>query len=157
MVQGIGDEMSDKLRRFRGMTEEDEVVLRGAIVRVKASESSGNNVTEYAVSKHSLETLANRIADLEAQLAEAQRREELPTSLIDLVRFMCHVWHKTHEWAMNKAGADAFMSYPMIQGTANQMALSKIGAQSYNADNIRKAVEWMIEQAAIDGGAMEVE
>ena len=96
-----------------------------------------------------------RIADLEAQLAEAQRREGLPDSLLDLVRFMCNVWDKINDWAMNNVETDALMSYPMIQGIRNQMMLRMIGAQPYNTDKIREAVEWMINtQAAIDGGAM---
>lgn len=84
--------MTNKLPKFEGMTDEDEAVLRGAIVRTNASESSGNNVTEYAVSKHSLETLANRIADLEAQnslfrlLVDAWTFSDTPPTESDLKR-----------------------------------------------------------------------
>lgn len=95
--------------------------------------------------------LWQQMADSAAVAVEAQ----LPNSLLDLIRFMCNVWHKTNDWAINKVGIDILMSYPMVQGTANQMALRKIAMQPYNTENIREAVDWMIAQAAVDGGAME--
>lgn len=66
-----GDEMSDKLPKFEGMTEDDEAVLRGAIVRMNASDVEQFNEYEQ------------RIADLEARLAEAQRREGLLRAALD--------------------------------------------------------------------------
>jgi len=68
----------------------------------------------------------------------------VPVEILDLTRFMCSTWTAIDEWAY-KANGEALMSYPVIQGTSNQIALTRIGEQPYNNKNIPIAVKWMLE------------
>ena len=109
--------MNDKLPKFEGMTEDDETVLRGAIARMNASDVEQFNEYEQ------------RITDLEAKLAEAQRREGLLKAF----------WHKFH---------------------ATKVKRTYYGARkiAYDLDEWNELLEvFNAAEAAIDGGALEVE
>lgn len=89
------------------------------------------------------EEAAKRIEELEEQLSEAST--SIPPEVLDLVRFMCSTWHEIDEWAHRNAG-EAITSYPVIQGTSNQLNLIAIGEQKYDSKSVAAAVEWMKKQ-----------
>jgi hypothetical protein len=83
---------------------------------------------------------------VKAHIAEnAARLEEIaiPTSVLDLLRFMCATWAEIDEWAYKHCDADALGHYPVVQGTGNQIKLRRIGEQPHDTTNIHNAVEWM--------------
>jgi hypothetical protein len=67
----------------------------------------------------------------------------IPLEVLDLVRFMCATWAEIDRWAYKHCDSDALALYPVIQGTANQLALTRIGEEHHTQANVRKAVEWM--------------
>jgi hypothetical protein len=70
----------------------------------------------------------------------------IPPEVLDLVRFLCQTWSEIDLWAHRDAG-EAIISYPVIQGTRNQLNLTAIGEQKYHSDRVSTAVQWMIENA----------
>lgn len=72
-------------------------------------------------------------------------RVVIPAEVLDLVRFMCATWESIDKWAYKNMPSDALMKYPVIQGTRNQLNLSRIGEQAHDTANIAKAVEWMLK------------
>ena len=72
------------------------------------------------------------------------KNSEIPIEVLDLVRFMCETWLKIDHWAYNNCDPELLIKYPVIQGTNNQLNLLRIGGQKYKKDNIKKAVDWMI-------------
>jgi len=69
---------------------------------------------------------------------------EVPVEVLDLLRFMCETWVKIDEFVYpNCLNTN---KYPVIQGTANQIRLSRIAEQPYNAKDLCKAMDWMLEQ-----------
>lgn len=81
----------------------------------------------------------------EAYQAGLQATPVVPPEVLDLVRFMCSTWHEIDEWAHQNAG-EAITSYPVIQGTRNQLNLIVIGEQQYDSKRVAAAVEWMKKQ-----------
>jgi len=73
---------------------------------------------------------------------------EVPTEVMDLVRFMCSVWSKVDEWAYANCSGDALAKYPVIQGTRNQMLLRSIANQNYDSKNVATAAIWMLTKPA---------
>lgn len=71
--------------------------------------------------------------------------KEIPTEVLDLLRFMCETWSAIDKFVYENCDGDSLMKYPVIQGTSNQIKLSKIGGQQYDEKNIRIAVKWMID------------
>jgi hypothetical protein len=76
------------------------------------------------------------------QMALALWRESSPApaavpvaeDLQHLVRFMCKMWVAIDEWA--SMWNEAMETYPMIQGTRNQMNLREIAAQPYDKKRV---------------------
>lgn len=68
----------------------------------------------------------------------------VPTEVLDLVRFMAKTWAEVDKFVYENCTGDALMKYPVIQGTRNQMDLTKIGEQPINKENLHKAVQWML-------------
>lgn len=96
--------------------------------------TSSANKTGHVVSKYSLEALANRIADLEAQLAESQRHKEL---LRAVVENHVTIFDQIANWRIGIMG--------------------EIG-EVYSGSVSRKRIDDMYLEAvaAIDGGAIEI-
>lgn len=69
----------------------------------------------------------------------------IPSEVLDLVRFMCDTWSDIDRWAYRDA-CDAIMTYPVIQGTLNQLHLAAIGKQKYCPERVSAAVKWMLDQ-----------
>jgi hypothetical protein len=64
------------------------------------------------------------------------------SDLPHLVRFLCQTWAEIDDWACRECG-EAITSYPVIQGTANQLALRRIGVQPFDSSRLRPAVRLM--------------
>ena len=82
-------------------------------------------------------------AEAEAYVDEIVNSEH---EVLDLLRFMCNVWTDIDKWAYENMPANALGSYPVIQGTRNQLNLNKIGEQEFDKDKLIKGVEWMLSQ-----------
>lgn len=74
-------------------------------------------------------------------------RVVIPPEVLDLVRFMCATWTEIDKFVYEHCDGNALMHYPVVQGTANQINLMRIGEQPHSTANIYKAVKWMREQA----------
>ena len=72
----------------------------------------------------------------------------VPIEVIDLIRFLCATWTQINNWAYENSDAESLFKYPVIQGMKNQLDLQRIGGQSYDIENVRKAVNWVIEHEA---------
>lgn len=84
----------------------------------------------------SLRMAADRIAELEKE------NEQLK----DLARFLAENWVEVDKFVYSNCPVYNMDKYPVIQGTRNQLDLSKIGSQEYKTENIRKAVDLLLEQ-----------
>lgn len=92
---------------------------------------------------------------LPKERAPAGRTElncSVPGELVDLVRFLCLCWQDTDNkryeaMALPENEIKGFLCFKwtMIQGTSNQINLMNIGKQSFNQENVVKAVKWMLE------------
>jgi hypothetical protein len=72
---------------------------------------------------------------------------EVAEDLQHLIRFMCRTWVAIDEWA--SMFSEAMDTYPMIQGTRNQMNLREIAAQSYDKKRVALGVQLMLPAHAI--------
>lgn len=71
-------------------------------------------------------------------------KKDIPPEVLDLLIFMCNTWDVIDQFVYEHlAQEDAIEHYPVIQGTANQMALRRIGKLPYDKANLGKAVQWM--------------
>jgi len=70
--------------------------------------------------------------------------EEIPSEVLDLVRFMCETWDKIDTFVYESI-PERILKYPVVQGTKNQIDLKNIGKQDYKKANLIKAVKWMLE------------
>lgn len=83
------------------------------------------------------------------QAAKAQEAEKLegcvvvPHGVLDLTRFMCKTWSEIDKFVYKNCSDIG--QYPVIQGTQNQLNLSRIGEQQINANEINKGVKWLLE------------
>lgn len=68
----------------------------------------------------------------------------IPAEVLDLVRFLAATWDEIDNWAYADCGGAALASYPVIQGTRNQINLRRIGVQTHDPKNIHKAVDWLL-------------
>lgn len=66
----------------------------------------------------------------------------IPDEILDLVRFMCATWAAIDTWAYRDAGA-VIGTYPVIQGTLNQIKLRQIGEQPHDTKRIAAAIQWL--------------
>jgi hypothetical protein len=78
-------------------------------------------------------------------------KQEIPTEVLDLLRFMCQTWAKIDGWATEELYhipecGDALMRYPVIQGSRVQRDLKAIGQQTYDVDRLYTAMQWMLVQ-----------
>ena len=135
---------SDVLRKER--TQETIRQLRRAL-RI----ATGGDDTKYAQHLHeALETMTmNESTEQEAAPWQQVPHERvvIPPEVLDLVRFMCATWAEIDKFVYKHCDGDALMHYPVVQGTANQVNLIRIGEQPHNTANLTKAVKWMREQA----------
>lgn len=74
-------------------------------------------------------------------------RVVIPLEVLDLVRFMCATWAEIDKFVYEHCDGNALTQYPVVQGTANQINLMRIGEQPHDTANLHKAVKWMREQA----------
>lgn len=83
------------------------------------------------------------------QAAKAQAVPEgfvlVPHGVLDLTRFMCKTWSEIDKFVYKNCSDIG--QYPVIQGTQNQLNLSRIGEQQINANEINKGVNWLLEAA----------
>jgi hypothetical protein len=84
---------------------------------------------------------------LEQQAAPAPVAVPVAEDLQHLIRFMCGTWVAIDEWA--SMFSEAMDTYPMIQGTRNQMNLREIAAQSYDKRRVAFGVQLMLPHHAI--------
>jgi hypothetical protein len=66
---------------------------------------------------------------------------------------MCQTWVQVDAWAREHCtDMDAIGSYPVIQGTANQIKLMRIAAQPFDPKRLQAGMQWMLgPNAAISG------
>lgn len=69
----------------------------------------------------------------------------VPHGVLDLTRFMCKTWSEIDKFVYKNCSDIG--QYPVIQGTRNQLNLSRIGEQQINANEINKGVNWLLEAA----------
>ncbi|MCO8058101.1 hypothetical protein [Acinetobacter towneri] len=85
------------------------------------------------------------------ELAKAHESKKLegyvlvPHGVLDLTRFMCKTWSEIDKFVYKNCSDIG--QYPVIQGTKNQLNLSRIGEQQINANEINKGVNWLLEAA----------
>ena len=70
----------------------------------------------------------------------------IPLEVLDLVRFMCETWTEIDKWAYQHMSGEALMKYPVIQGTANQLNLQRVGEQKHDTAKIHKAINWLLKE-----------
>lgn len=83
-----------------------------------------------------------------AKAHEAKKLEGglvVPHGVLDLTRFMCKTWSEIDKFVYKNCSDIG--QYPVIQGTQNQLNLSRIGEQQINANEINKGVKWLLEAA----------
>lgn len=69
----------------------------------------------------------------------------VPRGVLDLTRFMCKTWSEIDKFVYKNC--TDIGQYPVIQGTQNQLDLSRIGEQQINENEINKGVKWLLEAA----------
>ncbi len=67
----------------------------------------------------------------------------VPAEVLDLLRFMCQTWTAIDTWARENCAGDGIDTYPVIQGTGNQIRLMRIGRQPFDPKSLRPAIDWM--------------
>jgi hypothetical protein len=77
--------------------------------------------------------------------SETPKENDPPVEIVDLLIFMCNTWDVIDRFVYEHVDmeSDAILHYPVIQGTANQLALSRIGKLPYDKTALRKAIECM--------------
>jgi hypothetical protein len=99
----------------------------------------------------------DRLGAFSAAPAPAPAVAPVAEDLQHLIRFMCRTWVAIDEWA--SMFSEAMDTYPMIQGTRNQMNLREIAAQSYDIRRVAFGVQLMLPHNAIplpQAGEVEV-
>lgn len=71
-------------------------------------------------------------------------KQEIPEEVLDLVRFLAQTWDSIDSFVYENCDGESLMKYPVIQGMRNQMNLREIGKQQYSKENLRKAVDWLL-------------
>jgi hypothetical protein len=89
----------------------------------------------------------DRLGAFSAAPAPAPAVAPVAEDLQHLIRFMCRTWVAIDEWA--SMFSEAMDTYPMIQGTRNQMNLREIAAQSYDIRRVAFGVQLMLPHNAI--------
>lgn len=70
----------------------------------------------------------------------------IPAEILDLVRFLAETWVDIDKFVYANCDGDSLANYPIVQGTTNQINLTKIGNQKYSLENLREAINWMLKQ-----------
>jgi hypothetical protein len=100
------------------------------------------------------EERAATIYGLKAVLARwgntSQQTDETKEDLLHLIRFMCQTWAMIDEWAMETATMDTIGTYPLVQGTSNQISLRKIGSQPFDKTRLQRAIKYMLDNKTKD-------
>lgn len=73
----------------------------------------------------------------------ALRLEKELEQVKDLARFLSQTWSNIDKFVYEHC-FDSLMQYPVIQGTANQLNIQRIGDQSFDKDNLPKAVNQLL-------------
>lgn len=76
----------------------------------------------------------------------ASEASQIPSQVLDVVRFLAETWDKIDTFVYQHCDGDALMQYPVIQGTRNQSNLRAIGEQAYSRERIKEGVEWLLSQ-----------
>jgi len=73
--------------------------------------------------------------------------DEIPPEVLDLTRFMCQTWSALQDFFYQQAkdGNLDVGSWPQVQGTRNQLNLTRIGEQPFDTKKLAVAVAWMME------------
>ena len=66
--------------------------------------------------------------------------------VLDVVRFLAKTWVAVDAFVYQHCDGEALMHYPVVQGTANQIALMRIGEQNYDAARIHAGIKWLLAQ-----------
>jgi len=77
-------------------------------------------------------------------------KDDIPEEIVDLVRFLADSWCQVDRWARTYMTIDSLGDYPVIQGTKNQIDILKIAGQSYESENVRRAVDWILSNQVIE-------
>ena len=84
---------------------------------------------------------------------DGESNTRVPVEMLDLVRFACSVWAEVDNWAYENFDDNSIVNYPIVQGTVTQVKLRRIGKQPFNAEGVKKGLDWM--QQFNRGGACE--
>lgn len=107
-----------------------------------AGDCCGDWEVEFRNKGHYLSSDLSKAAAAEVW-NKAKRVTAIPPEALDLIRFLCETWVEIDEWAYKNASPDALSSYPVIQGTSNQIKLRRIAGQPFDRRSIPAAVKWM--------------
>ncbi|MCB1719229.1 MAG: hypothetical protein KDK05_29190 [Candidatus Competibacteraceae bacterium] len=69
--------------------------------------------------------------------------KKMPIEMLDLVRFLARAWADADDFVYQHCSPDALAHYPVVQGTANQMAIRRIAAQPHDRANVAMAIKWL--------------
>lgn len=100
-------------------------------------------ITEIGKLSYEREKLGKSVKlALDTELCE---RLSVPSGILELVRFLANTYCEIEKFVF-EYGAEHIGSYPMIQGTRNQMNIMKIGEQFYTIDGIKNGVKLMLKK-----------
>ena len=90
------------------------------------------------------EFTARTDADLRLTVDELREDYKNLLPVLDLVRFLAQTWDQIDQFVYQHCDGEALMHYPVVQGTANQVKLRKIGQQKYDPMKLRQAGEYLL-------------
>lgn len=76
-----------------------------------------------------------------------ETHELMPKEVLDLVRFLASLYNDIDKCVYEHGDSDLLMKYPVVQGTANQLKLKRIGEQEYSNKTIHTGVEFMLSNS----------
>ena len=87
---------------------------------------------ENALLTRSNKNFREAYAALNAKLEEAH----------DVIRFLAKTWTAIDKFVYKHCN-NSLLHYPVVQGTANQVRLKRIGKQPYSQKNVSKAISYI--------------
>lgn len=76
-----------------------------------------------------------------------ETHELMPKEVLDLVRFLASLYNDIDKCVYEHGDSDLLMKYPVVQGTANQLKLKRIGEHEYSNKTIHTGVEFMLSNS----------
>lgn len=122
------------------MTKQTQLLekeIEGLIKEKSITISKDFNIGLYVKAEHIL-ALASKLGETD---------ELMPKEVLDLVRFLASLYNDIDKCVYEHGDSDLLMKYPVVQGTANQLKLKRIGEQEYSNKTIHTGVEFMLSNS----------